>query len=81
MRMATKLARMVINFQELPPIMLFDPLVTFSCSITWQTKTIIINNKTRSWNNVAWWSKYYFDFKTDKIWYFSTTLMPIATMV
>ena len=28
----------------------------------------IINNNTRSWNIVAGWSKYYFDFKTYKIW-------------
>ena len=32
---------------------------------------IVINNNTRYWIIVVGWNKYYFDFKTYKIWYFS----------
>ena len=34
MPMATKLGRLVINLEVLQPIMLLDPLITFSFEIT-----------------------------------------------
>ena len=39
--MVTKLGRIVTNLEWLPPIKLFEPLMTWSCKIMWQTKTII----------------------------------------
>ena len=41
MFMAAKLGRMVTNFEGLLPIMLLNPLVTWSCEIKRQTKTIL----------------------------------------
>ena len=41
MPMATKLGKLVTWHEGLPPIMLLDPLVTWSCEIMWQTKIII----------------------------------------
>ena len=38
--MAMKLGRMVTDPERLPTIRLFDPLVTWSFTITWQTKNI-----------------------------------------
>ena len=40
MPMATKLGRVVSNFEGILPIIIVDPLVMWSCEITWQTKTI-----------------------------------------
>ena len=39
--MPTKLYIMVICFDGLLPIKSYDPLINWSCKITWQTKTII----------------------------------------
>ena len=48
-------------------------LLTFITSNT-------INNNTRSWNIVAGWSKYYFDFRTYKIGYFGWHI-PVAIRI
>lgn len=41
MLMSTMLGRMVTNLEGLLPVMLLDPLVTWSWKVMWQTKTII----------------------------------------
>ena len=41
MPIATKLGRVVTYHEGLPPIKSHDPLITWSCKITWQTKFII----------------------------------------
>ena len=37
---STKLDRVVTYHEEVPPINSLDPLITWSCNITWQTKII-----------------------------------------
>ena len=39
--MATKLDKMITYFDGLLPIKSHDSLITWSCGITWKTKTII----------------------------------------
>ena len=46
MPMGTKLGRVVTYHEGIPPIKSRDPLITWSCEITRQTKTII-NSTTR----------------------------------
>ena len=41
MPMTTKLGRMMTYLDEILPIKSNDPLITWSCEITWQSKTII----------------------------------------
>ena len=40
MSMATKLGRVVIYYEGLSPITAHDPLITWLCKITWETKPI-----------------------------------------
>ena len=55
--MATKPGRMVTNLEQLLPIMLLYPFVTWSCEITWLVKTIISPLTKCLWppNLVGWW--------------------------
>ena len=57
MSMATKLGRMVTYLECLPPIKVLIPLVTWSCKISWQTKTIIYPLPQCLWppNLPVWW--------------------------
>ena len=41
MPMATKLSMVITYHKGLPPIKSHDPLIMWSCEITWQTKNII----------------------------------------
>ena len=56
--MATKHGRMVAHLDVLLPIKSHDPLITRSCDITWQAKTIKISSLSQClWpqNVVGWW--------------------------
>ena len=55
--MATKLGRMVIYLDGILSLKSKNPLITWSCHITWQTKTIISPLLQWPWppNVVAWW--------------------------
>ena len=55
--MATKLGRKVIHHDRLLPINFHDPPITWSCEITWNTKTIIspLSQWLRPRNLVGWW--------------------------
>ena len=55
--MATKLGRKVIHHDRLLPINFHDPPITWSCEITWKTKTIIspLSQWLRPRNLVGWW--------------------------
>ena len=57
MSMATKLGRMVTYLECLPPIKVLIPLVTWSCKISWQTKTIIYPLPQCLWppDLPVWW--------------------------
>ena len=56
MYMAAKHYRMVTNLEGLLPMVLLDPLITWSCGITWQTKTIFpLPQCLWPQNLIRWW--------------------------
>ena len=57
MPVVTKLGRMVTYHEGLPSIISHDLLITWSCEIIWQTKSIISPVPQYLWpqNLVGWW--------------------------
>ena len=55
--MATKLGRMVTYVEQLSPINFLNPLVMWSCNITWQTKTNMYPPPQYQWlpHLADWW--------------------------
>ena len=55
--LATKLGKMVTCFDKLLPIKSYDPLIPWSCEITWHTKTITSPLPQCLWppNLTSWW--------------------------
>ena len=52
-----KIGRMLTYLDEFLPIKSHHPLITWSCKITWQTKTILspLPQCLWPWNIVGWW--------------------------
>ena len=83
--MDTKLERVVIYDEGVPPITLYDPLITWSCNITRQSKaTLLWPPKLEGWchkvrqhsDNVVLRSHV-----TNENYYISTTRVPMAIIL